>query len=207
MTWRRDRSWVACLSAAVKTYNHTPSPSLDGLSPYQANKSQYTGRLQSFFLKRRYEKHRSQQKKGPLYSKGQHVKHLVKNEKFRRRGDHQRFSKDVFEIAKVISSAPYTYKLKRVGSSQVLPETWYSQQLVAVINSKTLESSVTAKLVLDILESRKFPIKFLRNGKVVEHEMRYLVLDSDDKKEFMTKQDILENYDNGNDMFSKFNRK
>ena len=207
LTWRRDRSWVRVLQNSVKTYNNTSTPALDNLSPFQAIQPKNTGRLQTFFLKRRYDQNKKYGKKSPHFSLGDHVKRLLKNEKkMKRRGDHQRFSKQIYEIAKISNTRPSTYKIKLLGSSDVLSETFYSQELTRVIDPKTTEASLTSRTIIDIIESRRFPIKWLRSGRAIEHEIRYLAIDNNNEKKFFTEFQLLQ-YDNGRSMLDTFLQK
>ena len=203
LTWRRDRSWVRVLQNSVKTYNQTSSAALDNLSPFQAIQPKNTGRLQTFFLKRRYDLNKKYGKKPPQFSLGDHVKRLLKNERLRRRGDHQRFSKQIYEIAKITNTSPATYKIKLLGTSDILPESFYSQELARVIDPKTTEASLTSRKIIEIIESRRFPIKWLRSGRAIEHETRFLAIDNNNEKKFFTEAQLME-YDNGKSMLDIF---
>ena len=196
LSYRRDRRWSIVLQNSVETYNLTKTPALDGLCPSEAIQPEYTGRLQTFFLKRLYEKNRSYRNRPPKFSKGDYVKRLLNDRTMRKRGDRIKFGKEINQISKVIKSNPATYKLHG------LPGTYYSQSLIPVINPKLTEQSVAQRTILEILESRKFATKWLRSGKPIEYESRYLVLTENDKK-FMTKSEI-EEYDNGQIMLDSF---
>ena len=199
LTFRKDRSWTKVLQEAVKTYNHTRSPTLDNLSPKEASKGDNIARLQGFYLKKRARKVRPYLKQKPAFHIGQYVKILLTNEKLRQRCDRKRFSEENYVISYITKTVPFTYRVKSLGK-----RAFYKEQLTPVLDPKLVKESLTNKRILTIMEKRKFPIKWLRSGKAVDFEIRYLVRTAyDDEKRFMTESEIKE-FDNGAEMLNSF---
>ena len=199
LTFRKDRNWTKILQESVKTYNNTKTPALNNLSPKEASKGDNIGRLQKFYLMRRAHKVKPYLKKKPAFHVGQYVKILLPNDKLRQRGDRKRFSEENYMISYITKTVPFTYRLKSLGR-----RIFYKEQLSLVADPELVKKSLTNKRILSIIEKKRFPIKWLRNGKAVDFEMRYLVRTAfDDEKRFMTESELKE-YDNGIEMLQSF---
>ena len=68
-----------------------------------------------------------------------------------------------------------------------------------------LSSTFTSKKILRIIKDQRFPTKFLRSGKAIEFQKKFLVLTNeiDNEKHFMTESEMLQ-FDNGSAMLRAY---
>ena len=186
------------LELATKIYNSTPSPSLLNLSPNQASLPNNVAALQAFYLSRRARR-ATKLKKPAKYHEGQLVKKAVVDP-FKQRGDRPRLSQANYTITKVLDKAvPTTYEISGHEG-----KVFYEQQLFPVANQEELQKSVRARRILVILHKKNFPVQFLRSGRPLKFELRFLVKTNErEENYYITKPELLE-FDNGEQALEKF---
>ena len=189
------------MSRAVSTYNNTQTPSLNNLSPIQANEPDNIAFLQKFYLQKK-KKHAGLFKKTPKFKVGQAVKIVVKD-KFRQRGFRPRWSKEIYKISKILDNAlPIGYYVDGFGS-----KLFYEQELNPILSEPQLSSSLTAKKILAIIMDKMVATSYLRSGKGNHFERLFLVrTNMSDKNEFMSEREILE-YDNGSEKLREYQQR
>lgn len=199
LTFENNRSWVKALPRALEIYNNTKSSALDDLSPNQVwNNWDNISRVQSFLLKRRASKAKKYINKVPALKIGQDVRRIVTTG-FKQRGFKPKFSDKIYQITKVISNAvPYGFNISHHGDTF-----FYEAELVPVIGRAHEKSSVSKK-ILKIISEKKIAVKWLRSGKPISYEPRYLTrTELEDTPKYLSDKEILE-FDNGEYMLKKF---
>ena len=186
LTFQGNRNWVAVLQRAVNTFNNTKSRSLAGFAPNDI-KGDNIAKLQAFILKRRAKKNKPFLNRKPYFSVNQPVRTVV-FDKFRQRGYKARWSKEISYISAVLSDAvPQAYRLR--GSNRL----WYKEELLAVDDEVLSNNSVNEKKILGIISSKKFPVRFLRTGKPISYEIKYLVrLEGKPESVYLTKAEVVD---------------
>ena len=199
LTFQRNRNWVAALPIALKIYNNTVSPSLQNLSPTEALHLDNIPKLQAFYLKKRAKKNKPFLQRKPYFHLNQSVKKIV-IDRFKQRGHRPRFSDKTFRITQVLDDAvPIAYHISEHGK-----KLFYKEELVATADLNILNESVTSKKILGIISSKQFAIKWLRSGKPIEFEKRFLVRSNlSEKAEYLTREQIAD-YDNGIQLLNQF---
>ena len=174
------------LQRAVNTFNNTKSRSIAGFAPNDI-KGDNIAKLQAFILKRRAAKNEPFLNRKAYFSVNQPVRTVV-IDKFRQRGYKARWSKEISYISAVLSNAvPQAYRLR--GSNRL----WYKEELLAVDNEALSNNTVGEKKILGIVSSKKFPVKFLRTGKPISFEVKYLVrLEGKPESVYFTKAEVLD---------------
>ena len=157
-------------------------------------------RLQQFYLKKRYEKTKPYLHKKPYFQLNEAVRKIEVNN-FRQRADKNRFSKQTYRITKILSNAvPIAYYI-----SQHPGQLFYKEQLSPVSDEKDIIT--TKKRILAIISDKKFATKWLRNGKAIEYQIKYLVrITEAEPSRYLTKAEI-EQYDNGSDLLTAYEKK
>ena len=174
---------------------------MDDLSPKEALLPDNIARLQKYFLKKRYEKVQPYKHRKPYFQLNDPVK-VIQLDKFRQRGDKPRFSKKSYRISQILDdSIPICYRVTGHGSTL-----FYREQLT--LSSDELEEKKTHKRILSILSDKQFATRWLRSGKAIQYEKRYLVRlnDKDEPSQYLTRKEI-EEYDNGKDILEIYEKK
>ena len=199
-TFRNSKNYSATLQQAVSIYNNTALKSLDGLSPNQAARSKNIPRLQEFFFKKKADKVKNYLKKKPLFKLGDKVRKKTQKG-FKQREHMSRYSERIYTITRVnFADTPITYCISDHGK-----RIFYSAQL-ALLTESDHESSSLRHEILAILSKKKIPIKWLRSGKPIDFEDRYLVrLGNADEPKYLTFEQ-LKDYDNGYELLMKFRK-
>ena len=170
---------------------------MNKLSPQEALLPKNIPLLQSFYFKRIADQNKTLLDKRPAFALNQPVKKVV-IDPLKQRGHKERYSDKTFRIVKIIKSAPFTYKISDNSA------TFYKEQLAAADDPKILGQSVTSKKILGIISSKLFATKWLRSGKPIEYERRFLVRSNlNDKTEYLTKEQLAD-YDNGLKLLTEF---
>ena len=203
LDFQRHRKWTSILEQAVKIYNSTPQSSLLGNSPDQASSDpDIIAQLQAYNLRKRANRAKTFKNEKPAYKVGELVK-IVEVDPFRQRVTTKRFSKENYKIRKVVNSVPITYKLSEIDGTK-LTRTFYKQELALAEDHTILNASVQAKRILAIIEKKDFPTKFLRSGKPLSFETRYLVKSNEKEEAFYLKKADFADYDNGTEMLENY---
>ena len=203
LDFQRHRKWSSVLSQAVKIYNSTPQPSLLNSSPNTAESDpDIIAQLQAYNLRKRADRAKKFKNEKPAFKVGQIVK-IVEIDPFRQRVTKKRFSKENYKIRKVVASVPITYKLSSIDGS-ALHRSFYKQELTAAEDQSVLSASVQSKRILAVIQKKDFPTKFLRNGKAIAFESRFLVRTNEKEEAFCIKKADFENYDNGSEMLENY---
>ena len=114
--------------------------------------------------------------------------------KFKQRGYAQRFSQKTYQVEKVLSDAvPIGYRISGHGA-----RLFYKEELIAVDTpSVASDGYIGKRKVLGIISEKKFPVKWLRSGKAIQYQTKYLIRTSDKSQTFYaTEQEVIE-YENG----------
>ena len=201
LTFENRKDWESVLQATVKSLNETKLPSLNYLSPAEALKEKNIPKLQLFYLKRRAIRAKKFKEKKPL-KLGTAVKVAI-TQKFKNRGFKPRWG-GVHYVTKVLdNSIPTVYYVSSFGT-----RIFYRNQLLEIENLKQLESSlVNKKLILTIMKDKLFAVKFLKSGKPIDWERKYLVKTSDsDENHYLFENEIML-YENGPDKLKAYREK
>ena len=203
LEFQRNRRWTSVLQQAVKIYNHTPQASLLGKTPIEASSSpDVIAQLQAYNFRKRAKKAEKFAKRKPAFSEGQIVK-IAEVDPFRQRVTKKRLSKENYKVRRIVKAAPFVYKLSKIDGS-ALPRSYYKDEISPAQGDDILKKSVVSKRILGILSQKRFATKWLRNGKAVSHELRYLVRTTDRDEPFYANEAELTNYDNGKEMLQGF---
>ena len=164
---------------------------MDYLSPLEARKPTNVARLQMFYLKKKV-KHANSFKKKVSLALNQNVKIVIKDP-FKQRGFKARWSSKVYQIVKVLKNAiPTAYRVSSFGS-----RLFYEQELNPVVEEERLAASAVSRKILGIINDKKFAIRWLRSGKPLEYEQKFLVqTNSEETPHYMTESEI-HSFDNG----------
>ena len=191
LSFAKNRQWVKILQSAVNSLNNRSSPALDHLSPNQAFQAKNMARVQMFRLRRKaaYDASFKREKRLKV---GQSVL-IVKEDPFRQRGFKPRWSSEVYHITKVLTNqVPTGYRISTFGKRM-----FYRQELNPVANQETLASSMSARKILAIFSQKKFAVQWLRNGKPIKFQEKFLVKTNlNSENQYMTQEEIL-TFDNG----------
>ena len=118
MTFQNNKSWAVNLQKAVRIYNSTQSPSLDGMSPTEVlgNKDNWI-KLQAFYMKRRSDKAKPFLKLKPYFKLNESVRKVLV-EGFRSRGFKPRYDlKSTYKITAILADAvPIAYRISEHGN-------------------------------------------------------------------------------------------
>ena len=203
LSFQRNRKWTEVLQSAVKSINETQTPALDHLSPSEAILPQNQARIQLFNLKRKAQYANSFKDQKPAFTVGQFVK-IVKLDPFRQRGFKARWSKEVYQITRILNdNYPIGYNVSSFGRTL-----FYKEQLSAAADPSELSKSTISKKILGIIGDKNFAIKWLRNGKPIDFELRYLVIsNTEPESHYLNEKQVLA-FDNGLSQLSAYkNRK
>lgn len=175
------------------------------MKPSEASKPDNIVKLQTFYLKRRAAKAKPLIDKPPYFKLGQHVRRIILGETGgigRFRGHKPRFSSKVFRITAILDDArPTAFRISEHGKAL-----FYKEELTPSGDDETMNSSVIQKKILGILSSKRFAVKFLRNGKPIQFETRFLVRTNlSEKPQFFTEEEIKE-YDNGSQLLTDYQK-
>ena len=203
-TFQRNRKWTTILQQAFKIYNSTKQPSLLNWSPIEASTSpDAIAQLQAYYFRRRANRAEKFKNEKPAFYEGQIVK-IVKKDPFRQRVTKKRFSTENYKIRKVVrSSVPIVYKLADLNGTSLL-RTFYKEELTAAQSQEELQKSLKSKRILAILSKKSFATKWLRSGKAIEFEERFLVKSTDKEDAFYLTETELHDYDNGKEILKQF---
>ena len=204
LTFGRHRKWTSVLEQAFKIYNSTKQPSLLNWSPIEASTSpDAISQLQAYFFRRRANRAEKFKNEKPAFFEGQTVK-VVKVDPFRQRVTKKRFSTENYKIRKVVkSSVPIVYKLAQLDDTP-LKRTYYKQELTNAQSEETLRKSLKSKRILAILSKKQFAVKWLRSGRPIEFEDRFLVRSNDKEESFYLTKSEFSNFDNGEEILNNF---
>ena len=203
LEFRRNRKWIAVLQQAVKIYNHTEQVSLLGKTPIEAATSpDVIAQLQAYNFRKRAKKAEKFAKQKPAFFEGQIVK-KTEVDPFRQRVTHKRFSKENFKVRKIVKSAPFVYKLSKTDGTP-LPRSYYKDELSASQEDDILNKSISSKRILAILSKKQFATKWLRSGRPLTYEVRFMVRSNDRDGPFYANEEEIANYDNGTQMLRAY---
>ena len=171
-----------------------------GLSPTEALIPDNVAFLQERYLERRKNKAQPYIRKRAKYRLGQKVRKAVYDKKkIRQRGHSQKWSKEKYEIVRVRNTAPYSYFITHHGAKQ-----FYEEDLISAdqYHDETSDRQ-PLKLLSGIIQKKVVPTQFLKSGTPRAFEDVYLVTIPNQKRRYMTREQILE-YSNGAEVLQKF---
>ena len=135
----------------------------------------------------------------PYFHVNQPVK-KIEVDPFKQRGHKHRFSKDTYRITHVLDDAvPIAYYISDHGK-----KLFYKEELTPVLDEYEMKKSLVARRILKIISSKRFATKWLRSGKAIEYETKYLVKTNENEQTHYISKEEIDQYDNGPEAFSEF---
>lgn len=190
------------MEQAVKIFNQTSQTSLLGFDPITAHTDpDAIAQLQAYYFRKRREHADRFKNEKPAFQVGQRVKIVETPSAFGQRVTQKRYSKENYIVDKVIQSAPLSYRLQSVN------RLFYKEQLTPTQSDEVLQKSLKEKRLLSILSHKRFATKFLRSGKPIEFEKRYLVRIKGKEEATYLTEDQIHAYDNGQELLTAYNSK
>ena len=203
LSYYRNRKWVKSIEQAIRIYNSTEQAALLNNSPLIAEKDpDVIAQLQAYYFRQRRLHADKFKNEKPAFTVGQTVKIIEHSSggPFGQKVTKNRFSDKNYVVDRVVKGAPLSYRLKSVN------KLFYKQELTAADSDEVLRQAVKSNNLLGILSHKKFAIKFLRSGKPIEFEVRYLVKQKGKEEPFyLTKEEIL-GYDNGEELYMTYSK-